>query len=374
MAEVDTIKEAIAQLVLRWDGDVMDYESERRAIIEVTNGVGELLLPRGRQGIPGKDGEPGPKLAPDLIVENPDDTDAYLNLPVGLAAGDRGYVVLNDTTKTAWFWNGEEWKTVHNVVGLQGERGPSVGFSIGTVTTSPSGGSAQVTINPASTATNKILDFVLPRGNQGAVGVGQRGLPGDAILQAGDFEGPVDGAAGMLDGVSIVWDSTVNKFVPTLITRGPTGPYGLGPNEFNAINDNNWAQDYKIVAQRDIPPQPFAWHPRCFAYQDVRVTGIQARVDLVARLGSPTGPIVGRGPGSTVTTILDNYTGRSLQTGFEGGPINPDSTSYSVPKGQATTIYFVLMRIDTLATFGVSTRKDYASATVYCDPIPGSET
>lgn len=374
MAEVDTIKQAIAQLVLRWDSDVLDYEAERRAIIEVTNGVGELLLPRGRPGPPGLDGEPGPKLAPDLIVEEADDTEAYLNLPQGLAEGDRGYVVLNDTTKTAWFWNGEAWKTVHDVVGLQGERGPAVGFSIGTVSTSPSGGSAQVSINPASTEANKILDFVLPRGSQGAVGVGQRGLPGDAILQAGDFEAPESGAAGMQDGVTLVWDTTVDKFVPQIITSGPTGPYGLGPNEFNAIDDNNWAQDYKIVAQRDIPPQPFAWHPRVFAYCDVRVTGIQARVDLVARLGSPTGPIVGRGPGSTVTSFLDNYTGRSLQTGFEGGPINPESTSYSIAKGIGTTIYFVLMRIDTLATFGVSTRKDYASATVYCDPIPGSET
>lgn len=370
----NTIKEAVAQLILRWDADVLDYESERRALIEVTNGVGELLLPRGPKGEPGFDGEPGPKLAPDVVVEYADDTEAYLNLPAGLAEGDRGYVVLNDTTKTAWFWNGEQWRAVHDVVGLQGEIGPSVGFSIGTVTTSPSGGSAQVSINPASTATNKIIDLTLPRGNQGAVGIGQKGEPGDAILTAGDFEAPAEGAAGMNDGAVPVWDTTVNKFVPQIITSGPAGPYGIGPNEFMAVNDNDWAQDYKIVAERDIPPQPFAWHPRVFAYQDVRVTGIQARVDLEARLGSPTGPVVGRGPGSTVTSFLDNYTGRSLQTGFEGGPVDPDSTAFSVPAGQATTIYFVLQRIDTLATFGVSTRKDRASATVYCDPIPGSET
>ncbi|AXH49777.1 minor tail protein [Gordonia phage Pleakley] len=368
---VTTVKEAIVKLILRWDGDAMDYESERRAIIEVTNGVGELLLPRGRQGDKGLDGEPGPKLAPDLIVNYADDGVAHANLPSGLADGDRGYVVLNDTTKTAFFWNGEDWTVVHDVVGLQGEMGPSVGFTIGTVTTSPSGGSAQVSIDPSSTATNKVLNFVLPRGGQGAVGVGQKGEPGDALSGAGDVDMGEDGP---VDGQVLVYDTTIGKWRPMSFASGPVGPYGLGPNDFTAINDNNWSQDYKTVAQIQIPEQGFAWHPRVFAQCDVRLTGIQARVDLEARLGSPTGPVVGRGPGNTVTTLLDNYYPRDLSPAFEGGPMTPESTSYSVPKGTVGNIYLTLRRIDTLATFGVSTRKDRASMVVYCDPIPGSET
>ncbi|QXN74427.1 hypothetical protein SEA_FLOAT294_44 [Gordonia phage Float294] len=367
----DTIKEAIVQLRLRWDGDVMDFESERRAIIEVTNGVGELLLPRGRQGDPGNDGEPGPKLAPDVLINEANDADVTAQLPQGLADGDRGYVVLNDITKTAWFWSGTEWIIVHDVVGLQGEIGPSVGFTVGTVTTSPSGGNASVSIDPASTPTNKILNFMLPRGDKGAVGVGQKGDPGEAITEAADFAMP---EGGLEDGQVPVWDETVGKFVPLTITSGPVGPYGIGPNEFTVVTDNNWSNDYKVIAQMDIPAQGFAWHPRVFAQCDVRLTGIQARVDLEARLGSPTGPVIGRGPGHTISAFIDNYYPRDLSPAFEGGPITPDSSAYSVAKGAVGTIYLVIRRIDTLASFGVSTRRDRASMAVYCDPIPGSET
>lgn len=364
----DTIKEAIAQLRLRWDGDAMDYESERRAIIEVTNGVGELLLPRGRQGDPGQDGEPGPGLAPDLVVSEAND--ANVVLPTGLAEGDRGYVVLNDTTNTAFFWNGENWKAVHDAVGMQGDIGPSVGISIGTVTTSPSGGSAVVTLDPASTATNKIFNFTLPRGGQGAVGVGQRGPAGEALAEAGD----VDMSGGPADGQVLVYDTTIGKWRPMTFASGPVGPYGLGPNDFAAVNDNSWPNDYKVIAHLQVEAQGFAWHPRVFAQCDVKLTGIQARVDLEARLGSPSGPVVGRGPGNTVTTLIDNYYPRDLSPAFEGGAMTPTSTSYSVPKDTVGDIYIVLRRIDTLATFGVQTRKDRASMVCYCDPIPGSET
>ncbi|ATN89566.1 minor tail protein [Gordonia phage Bonum] len=366
----ETIKEAIVQLILRWDGDAMDYESERRAIIEVTNGVGELLLPRGRQGEPGKDGEPGPKLAPDVVLSQANDSDITPLLPQDLAEGDRGYVVLNDTTNTAWFWNGEEWRIVHDVVGMQGDTGPSVGFSIGTVTTSPSGGQAAVSVDPASTATNKILNFVLPRGNQGSVGVGQKGDAGDAIAGAGDVEMPVGGP---VDGQVLVYDSLLEKWRPTTFMSGPVGPFAIGPNDFTVVNDNNWSNDYKVIAQINVPAQGFAWHPRVFAQCDVKLTGVQARVDLEARLGSATGPVVGRGPGNTITAIIDNFYPRDLSPAFEGSPMTPESTAYSVSKGEVGTIYLVLRRIDTLATFGVSTRKDRASFTVYCDPIPGSE-
>ncbi|WNM69299.1 minor tail protein [Gordonia phage Arti] len=371
---VTTVREAIAKLVLRWDGDALDYESERRAFIEVTNGEGELLLPRGRKGDKGDDGLPGPKLAPDLILEEDQDADITPQLPVGLSDVDRGYVVVNDTTKTAWFWSGTGWQIVHDVVGMQGERGPAVGFSIGTITTSPANGSASVSIDPSSTPGNMILNFTLPRGGQGPVGVGQRGLAGDAILQANDFAAPEGGAEGMEDGTTLVWDTTVGKFVPMAVTSGPAGPYGIGPNEFAAVNDNNWPNDYKVVAQITVPEQPFAWHPRVFAQCDVRLTGLQARVDLEARIGSPTGPIVGRGPGHTISTFIDNYYPRDLSPAFEGGPITPESSAYSIPRNTPGTIYLVIRRIDTLATFGVSTRKDRASLTVYCDPIPGSET
>lgn len=363
-----TVNEAIAQLVLRWDGDAMDYEAERRAIIEVTNGVGELHLPRGLQGEKGMDGEPGPGLAPDAVIEFASDTDAMASLPDDLGPLDRGYMVLNDTTKTGFFWSGTSWLPVHDVVGLEGPIGPSVGIAIGTVTTSPSGGSASVTVDPSSTATLKVLNFTLPRGPQGSVGVGQQGDPGDSLSSASDVLWPPGGPA---DGQVLVWDSVLGKAKFTTFTPGPVGPFSAGPDQFNAVNDNSWPDEYKIIAQISIPAMPFAWHPRVYGYCDVKVNGIMARVDMEARLGSATGPLVGRGAGATITGFLENYTPRTLLPTWEG-PLSPDNTAASVAADAAVDIYLVIRRIDTVSTFGVQTRKDRASFSVYCDPLQGA--
>lgn len=363
-----TVREALATLRLRWDGDVLDYESERRAIIEVTNGVGDLSLPRGLPGPSGKDGEPGPGLAPDGVVSYASDTEAYDSLPRDLGPLDRGYCVLNDQTKTAFFWTGETWTVVHDVVGLEGPQGPPVMVGIGSVSTSPSGGSAQVTLDPSSTPTLKILNFVLPRGAKGAVGVGQPGPPGEALSSAADVQWP-DG--GPEDGQVLQWDAALGKAVWVRMNSGPVGPFSAGPNEFAAINDNSWPQDYKIVTQVNVPAMDFRWRPRVSAYCDVKVNGIMIRVDLEARLGSASGPVVGRGPGTTVSGFLENYTTRQVIPTFEG-PMTPENTAATVPAGEATTLYLVLRRIDSLSTFGVETRKDRASFAVWCDPIPGS--
>lgn len=362
-----TIKEATAKLILRWDGDVLDYASTRRAIIEVTNGVGELLLPQGRQGDPGLDGEPGPSLSPDTVITYANDALAEAALPTDLGPLDRGYCVLNDTTKTAFFWSGTDWLLVHDAVGLQGPIGPAVGVAVGTVTTSPSGGAAAVALDPSSTSTNKVFNFTLPRGAQGAVGVGVQGPPGDALAAADDVLWPEGGPA---DGQVLVWDEDIQKAKFATIAPGPVGPYHNGPNEFTAINDSSWPQDYKIVSTLNIPAQDFAWRPRVNAYCDVKINGLMVRVDLEARLNSASGPLVGRGPGAEITGFLENYTTRVLIPAFDG-PVIPDSSVATVAAGATAQVYLIIRRIDSLATFGVQVRKDRATFSVYCDPIPG---
>lgn len=363
-----TIKQAVASLILRWDADVMDYESERRAIIEVTNGTGELFLPRGRQGEKGLDGEPGPGLAPDAVIDFPTDQEALASLPTNLGSGDRGYCVLNDPTNTAFFWNGADWVSVTDAVGMEGPRGPAVGFGIGNVTTTPSGGSAAVSIDPSSTETLKILNFALPRGSQGAIGMGAKGAPGDALSSAADVEWP---DAGPEDGQTLVWDADIQKARWVRITPGPVGPFSAGPDQFTAVNDNSWPNDYKVVLVMNIPAMPFAWHPRVLGYCDVKVNGIMARVDMEARLNSASGPLVGRGPGTQITGFLENYTTREIIPAWEG-PMTPETTAASVAANTPAQIYLNMRRIDTLATFGVQTRKDRATFSVWCDPIPGS--
>ena len=94
------------------------------------------------------------------------------------------------------------------------------------------------------------------------------------------------------------------------------------------------------------------------------------RVDLEARLGSATGPLIGRGAGSTITGFLENYTPRTLIPAW-GGPLTPDNTAASVAEGATVDIYLVIRRIDTVTTFGIQTRKDRASFAVWCDPLQG---
>jgi hypothetical protein len=235
------------------------------------------------------------------------------------------------------------------------------------VSTSPSGGSASVTIDEASTDVIKIFNFVLPRGPQGAVGVGQQGIPGDALSNAGDVQWPTGGPD---DGTTLVWDALLGKAKWVKFTPGPVGPFTAGPDQVTAVNDNSWPDEYKIIAQVAVPAMPFAWHPRVTGYVDVKVNGIMARVDVEARLGQATGPCVARGAGSTITGFLENYTPRTVVPTFEG-PMTPDNSAASVAAGAATTIYITLRRIDTVSTFGVQTRKDRASFAVYCDPVQG---
>lgn len=364
-----TWHEATAQLRLIWTDATEDYEGSRRAIIEVTNGTGTMFLPRGRRGERGLDGEPGPKMAPDAELNYPTDAEVQAILP-DLGPGDRGYMILNQPTKTGFFWSGATWILVPEVVGMKGPAGPPIAVSVGTVSTSPSGGSAQVSLDPSSTDTNKKFNFVLPRGDRGSVGVGQQGPPGNALSQAGDVDWPTDGPQ---PGATMVWDAALNKAVWKVLTPGPVGPFSAGPDQFAAINDNSWPNDTKQVLKLSIPAQPFRWHPRCLGYCDVKVNGIMARVDLEARLNSMSGPVVGRGPGTQITGFLENYTTRVLVPTFEG-PMTPSAVEASVAAGVSADIYLVIRRIDTLSTFGVQTRKDRASFAVWCDPVPGTAT
>lgn len=362
-----TVKSMIASLKLEWV-DMLDWESERRAVIEVTNGVGSLFLPRGRQGLPGKDGEPGPGLAPDAVVSYLTDELALAALPSGLGLLDRGFCVINQPTQTAFFWNGTTWLAVADAVAQTGPQGPPVGVAVGTVTTSPSGGSASVTLDPTSTDQLKVFNFTLPRGQQGSIGIGSVGPAGDALSQAGDVEWP---EGGPMNGESLVWDSVLGKAVFRTVTSGATGPYAADPNTFAIINDNSWPQEYKQVVKLDVPAQQFAWHPRCYGYVDVKVNGIMTRVDLEARLHSISGAVVGRGPGTQISGFLENFTTRTLVPVFESA-LTPDSLASYVAAGAPASIYLIIRRIDSLVTFGVETRRDRAGFAVYCDPIPGA--
>lgn len=363
-----TVKQMIASLKLEWV-DMLDWESERRAVIEVTNGVGSLFLPRGRQGEKGLDGEPGPGLAPDAVVNYATDALALAALPTGLGPDDRGFCVINQPTQTAFFWTkAGAWIAVADAIAQTGPQGPPVGVAVGTVTTSPSGGSAAVSLDPSSTDAVKVFNFTLPRGPQGSIGIGSQGPPGTLLESASDVDWPVGGP---VDGQTLVWNASTGMAEFQYPTTGATGPYAADPNTFAIINDNSWPQEYKQVVKLDIPAQPFAWHPRCYAYVDVKVNGIMTRVDLEARLNAVSGAVVGRGPGTQISGFLENFTTRSLVPVFESALV-PSSLAAYVAAGAPASLYLIIRRIDSLVTFGVETRRDRAGFAVYCDPIPGA--
>ena len=361
-----TVRQAVASLVLRWDGDDLDWESERRAFIEVTDGTGELFLPRGPQGPPGESGAPGPSLTPDLVIDELTDARAMAALPPNLRQSERGFCVINQPTRTAFFWTGKAWVAVSEALGLKGEDGRPVSIGIGTVTTSAAGSSAAVTLDPSSTTLNRVINFTLPRGQTGPAGQpGVQGPPGNALLQAGD----VDTTTAPATGQVLVWDATAKKARFTAPTS-PSGPYAIGPNEIVAVNDSSWPQEYKAIGQVVIPAQPFAWRPRISGLVDVRV-GANARVDVEARLNAATGPVVGRGAGTGLLGEVDAFVPRTVVQAFES-KMTPADAAATVARGQEATIFFQLRRIDTLAVFSVATRKDRASLSVSCDPVAGT--
>ncbi|MDZ7914060.1 MAG: hypothetical protein U5O16_19835 [Rhodococcus sp. (in: high G+C Gram-positive bacteria)] len=91
-----------------------------------------------------------------------------------------------------------------------------------------------------------------------------------------------------------------------------------------AVNTgNNWSGDYATITTLTIPAQPWAYEPDVHALVEFMVAGNNVRMDLEARLNSVSGPLLGRGIGSSVG-IFERMSGhQGLSCQVETKPPHP---------------------------------------------------
>lgn len=148
---------------------VNQTENGARIIITDKNGTTYADITNGRNGVDGNNGSNG--FSPIAEVEEVED-------------GAQLTVTDNRGTTTALIRNGER--------GERGERGESaLTFSVGTVTEGE-----DVSVTNAGTNSDIVLDFVIPRGSDGAQGIqGPEGTDGAAAtIQIGNVETLEDGS------------------------------------------------------------------------------------------------------------------------------------------------------------------------------------
>lgn len=119
----------------------------------------------------------------------------------------------------------------------------------------------------------------------------QPGVPGDTVLDPGDYGSPLGGQILIVspDGTSFVsgFQAVGDRYIPATLnqTAGGQATFTLG----------------SIV----VPPQPRDWRPEVHAACEITGTGPDVSVDLIARLGTTgisnpeqNGNVVGRAMGS----------------------------------------------------------------------------
>ena len=189
-------------------GDVATGEPGSQA--SVTNSgdehdaVFDFTIPRGdkgEKGDPGDKGDPGPR-GEGLQVDHV--ADSIGGLPSsGVSEGDTGMVAGE-----LYAWDGSKWVSQGNVQGVKGDDGApgqAATVSVGRVTTGEPGTPAAV--SNSGTTSAAVLDFTIPRGEDGAPGAkgdpgepghdGQDGAPGkDGVTPDITLSASVDAAVG----------------------------------------------------------------------------------------------------------------------------------------------------------------------------------
>ena len=169
-----------------------------------TDAVWNITIPRGdkgEKGDPGDKGDPGPR-GEGLQIDHV--ADSIGGLPSsGVSEGDTGMVAGE-----LYAWNGSKWVSQGNVQGVKGDDGApgqAATVSVGRVTTGEPGTDAVV--SNSGTTSAAVLDFTIPRGEDGAPGAkgdpgepghdGQDGAPGkDGVTPDITLSASVDAAVG----------------------------------------------------------------------------------------------------------------------------------------------------------------------------------
>ena len=200
-----------------------------------------------------------------------------------------------------------------------------------------------VELTPGTETTSQVSKLVIKL-HKGAAGTN-----GTSVLNPASFGTPVAGRM-------LVVNSTANGFTyapqkaggaywPASVTEAGSGTTGAATLAVVSVGAN-------VV--------PFAWRPRVFGSTLVTGSGPDVKVNLVARLNSATGPVVGFDAG---------VGGVSEKLQLVSGPdTNASLSSVTVAANAAATIYLRAEKVSGLATYSTG-----AVASRFCvevDPLP----
>lgn len=332
--------------------DQWDIRTTGRGVAEIEGGNLDVLAYKGDPGEPGRDGMP-PLYMGDVATES------ALPSPSSLDAYDIGKWWGVTGTPHAWFYNGSTLLVKRENYIQVGPAGPSITLTKGTITQGAEWGFSIDKVGDTAFRLN-IVAKPGPKGLDSTV-------PGPTatIGTASDF----DDSTAPTAGDALVYTGA-GEWAPRKIAMSP-GVYKKdgSASDWAAVNTgSNWSGDYITITTLTIPAQPWAYEPDVNALVEFMVTGNNVRMDLEARLNSVSGPLLGRGAGSSVGIFEDEWTPRTLTPGGDETS-TPGASSTIVAAGAAATIYLVGRRVDSTAKLRFETRKERAMLRVRPMPV-----
>ncbi|MDF3308702.1 hypothetical protein P3H15_27165 [Rhodococcus sp. T2V] len=337
--------------------DQWDIRTTGRGVAEIEAGEMDVdvLAYKGDQGDPGRDGVP-PRFMGDVATTGdlPDPNDLDPDYDLGQWWGITG-------TNDAWFYNGTPTlERRQNYIGAQGVAGPAITLTKGTIT---QGTDWNFSLEEVGSNAYK-LNIVAKPGPAGADST----VPGPTatIETASDFDDTTEPKTG-----DVLVKLANGKWGPGTVAMSP-GVYKKVGSETSWLaidTGNNWSGDFQTITTLTIPAQPWAYEPDVYGLVEFSVAAINnVRMDLEARLGAVSGPLLGRGAGDAVGIFESEWTARTLvPAADETAPAGAGSTI--VPAGTAATIYLIGRRVDSLAQIRFQTRKERAFLRVRPMPV-----
>lgn len=351
---VEITMPATLRLLLK---DQWDIRSTQRGVLTMEGGntiTADIPAIKGDQGDRGQDGAP-PRFHEPVREED-------LPNPLSLTRDDIGWMWPIKGSATVWTWNGFSLLPIPNYLGQLGPIGPAPDIVVGEVRHAEA---ARVTARQDAEGI-VTLDFDIPQGKKGAPG--DKGAPGSSgsISQAKDFD---DGGEPARPGdvLTLHPDGTWRP-MPAQIGAGSIKKSGAD-SDWQAVNTGaGWRGDYSALTTLTVPPQPWPWEPEVYGLVDLRVDGIMIRVDVEARLGAVSGPLLALGAGTATTNLLGEWTPRQIfPAADETASFNDSSTV--VPAGQSAEIYLIARRVESLSSIWLRSRKERAYLRVNVNPV-----
>lgn len=306
--------------------DLWDVRSTGLGVIEVIGDDGEIEIPayQGKPGLPGADGRP--PMLHEVATEDDLPTIQDMNSDyIGHGWRVRGSADVTFCTRDPERNNALALVKMHDWLGRRGEPGPPGEFSIGSVTTSDDLSDVQIERTGEGTYS---LHYTIQRGRQG-----RQGVPGPAaaITKAADY----DAERPPRHNEVPTWDEGAKTWAPRL-PRSAMGPYTLPPASLRDAHARPLSSTTKILmGSREIPGQPFDWHPWVVGHAQAN-SGLTARAGVEVRVGTDesNADLVGIG------TAVANMSLYSIPIAPHfSEEMDPDSEHALIPAGQKVVMY-----------------------------------